>query len=56
MGYSEGSFARVIDAVGPSTPLLPSVKTDPDFLCGNEFDALGQNLRSSGKTAWTSRR
>ena len=44
MGYSEGSFARVIDAVGPSTPLLPSVKTDPDFLCGNEFDALGTEL------------
>ena len=44
MGYSEGSFARVIDAVGPSTPLLPSVKTEPDFLCGNEFDTLEEEI------------
>ena len=44
MGYSEGSFARVIDAVGPSAPLLPSVKTEPDFLCGNEFDTLGAEI------------
>ena len=40
-GYSEGSFARVIDAAGTNPPLLVSVKTDPDFLCGTEFDTLG---------------
>ncbi len=40
-GYSEGSFARVIDAAATSPPLLTSVKTDPDFLCGTEFDTLG---------------
>ena len=40
-GYSEGSFARVIDAAGTSRPLLVSVKTEPEFLCGTEFDTLG---------------
>jgi hypothetical protein len=38
-GYSEGSLARVIEAAAAS-PLLPSVKADPDFLCGMEFDSL----------------
>jgi hypothetical protein len=43
-GYSEGSFARVIDAATTSPPLLASVKTHPDFLCGMEFDTFGQEL------------
>ncbi len=43
-GYSEGSFARVIEAAATSPPLLPSVKTDSDFLCGTEFDTLGEEL------------
>jgi hypothetical protein len=43
-GYSEGSFARVIDAATTSAPLLTSVKTHPDFLCGMEFDTFGQEL------------
>lgn len=33
-GYSEGSLVRVIEAVVAAPPLLPSVKADPDFLCG----------------------
>ncbi len=41
MGYSEGSFARVIDAAVTSPPLLVSVKTDREFLCGTEFADLG---------------
>jgi hypothetical protein len=44
LGYSEGSFARVIDATTTSPPLLASVKTQPDFLCGMEFDTFGQEL------------
>jgi hypothetical protein len=44
LGYSEGSFARVIDATATSPPLLASVKTHPEFLCGMEFDTLGQEL------------
>ncbi len=43
-GYSEGSFARVIDAAATSPPLLASVKADPDFLCGTEFDTLVAEL------------
>ena len=43
-GYSEGSFARVVDAAATTTPLLPSVKADPDFLCGLEFDTLRAEL------------
>ena len=40
-GYVEGSLARLIEAAAGS-PLLPSVKSEPGFLCGLEFD----NLRS----------
>jgi hypothetical protein len=40
-GYSEGSLARVIEAAAAGAPLLPSVKSDPDFLCGMEFDSVG---------------
>jgi Taurine catabolism dioxygenase TauD, TfdA family len=39
-GYSEGSLARVIEAALAVSPLLPSVKADPDFLCGMEFNSL----------------
>jgi hypothetical protein len=38
-GYLEGSLARVVEAAAAS-PLLPSVKTQPGFLCGMEFDSL----------------
>ena len=40
-GYVEGSLAGVVEAAAGS-PLLPSVKAEPGFLCGTEFD----NLRS----------
>jgi hypothetical protein len=43
-GYSEGSLARVIEAAVAASPLLPSVKADPDFLCGMEFDSLSAEL------------
>ena len=41
-GYVEGSLARIVEAAAGSPPELPSVKTDPDFLCGMEF----QNVRA----------
>lgn len=40
-GYVGGSLARVVE--GATTwhcPLLASVKVEPDFLCGLEFDSL----------------
>jgi hypothetical protein len=40
-GYSEGSLARVVDAASSIRPLLASVKVEPDFLCGTEFDTSG---------------
>jgi hypothetical protein len=43
-GYSEGSLARVIEAAAATSPVLPSVKADPDFLCGMEFDSLSAEL------------
>jgi hypothetical protein len=39
-GYVEGSFARIVEAAAGGCPFLPSVKTDPAFLCGMEFDSL----------------
>jgi hypothetical protein len=39
-GYVEGSFARIIEAVVDRTPVLPSVRIHPAFLCGTEFDSL----------------
>ncbi len=42
-GYSEGSLARVLEAV-VGTPRLPSVKSTPGFLCGMEFDDLAAEL------------
>jgi hypothetical protein len=38
-GYDEGSLARVVEAAAGSAH-LPSVKTEPGFLCGMEFDSL----------------
>jgi hypothetical protein len=43
-GYSEGSLARVIEAAGANSPVLASVKADPDFLCGMEFNTLHAEL------------
>lgn len=40
-GYAEGSLARLIEAAAdPGSPVLPSVKLQPGFLCGMEFDSL----------------
>jgi len=40
-GYVEGSLARLIEGASASrSPLLPSVKNEPAFLCGLEFDSL----------------
>jgi hypothetical protein len=39
-GYAEGSLARVIEAALGQPPVLPSVRADPDFLCGTEFSTL----------------
>jgi hypothetical protein len=40
-GYTEGSLARIIEAAAaPASPVLPSVKVEPGFLCGLEFDSL----------------
>ena len=38
-GYVEGSLARLVEAAAGSR-LLPSVKTEPGFLCGMEFDSV----------------
>lgn len=43
-GYLEGSFARVVEAAA-GAPTLPSVKLEPGFLCGTEFDSLDSELR-----------
>lgn len=40
-GYVEGSLGRIIEAVATDrAPRLPSVKLEPGFLCGLEFDSL----------------
>jgi hypothetical protein len=46
LGYTEGSLARIIEAAATSSgsPILPSVKAEPDFLCGLEFDSLSSEL------------
>ena len=44
-GYSEGSLARIIEAAIGHPPVLPSVKTEPGFLCGTEFASLADELR-----------
>lgn len=43
-GYAEGSLARLIEAAAGASPLLPSVKTEPNFLCGLEFDSMPEEL------------
>jgi hypothetical protein len=44
-GYVEGSLARVVEAAAADRlPLLPSVKVEPGFLCGLEFDSLSAEL------------
>ncbi len=42
-GYTEGSLARIVEAVAALPPALPNVKT-PGFLCGMEFDSLRAEL------------
>jgi hypothetical protein len=43
-GYVEGSLARVVEGAAAGSPRLPSVKSDPAFLCGMEFDNLRAEL------------
>jgi len=43
-GYVEGSLARIIEAAAAEPPILPSVKVEPGFLCGLEFDSLPSEL------------
>ncbi len=43
-GYAEGSLARIVEAALGEPPVLPSVKTHPSFLCGNEFASLSDEL------------
>lgn len=40
----EGSLARIVEAALGQTPVLPSVKTYPGFLCGTEFATLADEL------------
>jgi Taurine catabolism dioxygenase TauD, TfdA family len=44
-GYVEGSLARIVEAAAAErSPILPSVKVEPGFLCGLEFDSLSSEL------------
>ena len=44
-GYVEGSLARIVEAAtAERPPTLPSVKAEPGFLCGLEFDSLSAEL------------
>ena len=43
-GYVEGSLARIVEAAAGPPPMLPSVKLDPGFLCGLEFDSLSAEV------------
>ncbi|HEX3434249.1 MAG TPA: hypothetical protein VHT25_09345 [Solirubrobacteraceae bacterium] len=43
-GYTEGSLARIVEAASGGPPQLPSVKANPDFLCGTEFAGLTDEL------------
>jgi hypothetical protein len=43
-GYVEGSLARIVEGAVANSPCLPSVKANPDFLCGMEFDSLHSEL------------
>lgn len=44
-GYSEGIFARVVEAADGCNPVLPSVRTTPGFLCGSEFATADDERR-----------
>lgn len=44
-GYYEGSLARLLEAAHPDAPVLPSLKSDPDFLCGTEFATINAETR-----------
>jgi hypothetical protein len=44
-GYAEGSFARIIEAALGQELVLPSVRSDPGFLCGTEFLTLADETR-----------
>jgi hypothetical protein len=39
-GYTEGSMARILEALADAQPILPSVSADPEFRCGLEFMSL----------------
>lgn len=43
-GYVEGSLARIVEAALGEPAVLPSVKTNPGFVCGNEFACLSDEL------------
>ncbi len=43
-GYTEGSLARIVEAASAGSPVLPSVKQNPNFLCGDEFSSVAAEL------------
>ena len=44
-GYVEGSLARIVEAADSEhSPALPSVKVEPDFLCGMEFGSIPEEV------------
>jgi hypothetical protein len=46
----EGSLARIVEAAAAErSPTLPSVKAEPGFLCGLEFDSLPSELAFFGR-------
>ena len=44
VGYTEGSLARMMEAALGGSPVLPSVKTTREFLCGTEFSSVVDEL------------
>ena len=49
LGYVEGSLARIVEGAVPDSARLPSVKANPDFLCGTEFDSLRAEVGFFGR-------
>lgn len=45
LGYSEGIFARLVEAADGREPELPSVSATPGFLCGTEFATADSERR-----------
>jgi hypothetical protein len=43
-GYVEGSLARIVEAAGDAPPVLPSIRQQPEFLCGTEFASLAAEV------------